>query len=195
MNLIVLPAMIGALIAGYLAIATRDYDNGQDRLYATDSMLRHHELAVEQFTDGRVANPTLGQDIPVVTTPFVDVLAWNSALAIDTTNRLWMLTFIGPGDVPEDRTISDAGIAGIQFELAKQNYSGGTFGRWNDTATLPDNNLPTNGFINSTIGPIEFLEDRAPPIVDLVPVIATILAESCTGISQSNFVCSDLFVR
>lgn len=191
MNLVVLPAMIGALVAGYIAIATRDYNNGQEKIYVTDSMIRHHELAIGQRT--RLTNPTLGQDIPVTSALFQDALAWNSALAIDTQQRLWLLTFIGPNQIVGDTTINDAAIAGIQFELATKNYEGGTFGRWN--LLNPGAGGLSNPFLDSTIGAIEFAVANAPQIADGVPVIATYLSDSCTITSATQFACSGSFVR
>jgi hypothetical protein len=118
----------------YVATLSKDRTDGDDRRMAADSMVRHHEaairLGVSLFAD---ADPddNLTPDDSVSVAPFFDVLDWNSALARDTQNRLWVVTYLGQGAGTTLTTISDPGIAGISYELQRLDFRSGTYGLWN----------------------------------------------------------------
>lgn len=182
MNLLLPPLIATIFVASYVAIATREHNSGQEKIFVADNMIRHHELAVAQSA----TFPNVGPVIPVAMAPFSDILRWDSRLAVDTQNRLWLLTYIGPGQTALPSNIGDAAIAGIQFELVTKNYQGGTYGRWQ----LPPTNTNQPPSLNSTIGSINFNASMAVQAPDQMPMIATLMATSCVFVSGQIYQCS-----
>jgi hypothetical protein len=171
-NLLLPPLIAAAALAAYVATVSRDRDNGDDRRIAADSMVRHHEAAIRMsvilFADADPSdNLTIDDTLPVA--PFMDVLDWNSALARDTQNRLWVVTYLGQGAGSTLTTISGPGVAGISYELNRLGFRSGTYGLWN-AGTLA---------LASTIGPISFSAAQVPPIPPSIPDGAVMVATLC----------------
>jgi hypothetical protein len=127
---------------------------------AADSLLRFHEAAVGLSVASFPNSPNI-DGIPALA-PFVDVLDWDSALAKDTKDRFWVMTYLGGGPGSSPTAISDSGVAGIPLELQRLGFSSGTYGFWN------------SGQLASTIGPISFSDAEAPPVPDGAIMVATL---------------------
>jgi hypothetical protein len=143
---------------------------------AADSLVRHHEAAVGVAVVVAVglsvdSLPVILDNTEVTTllAPFVAVLTWESALAIDTEDRIWVMTYLGDAAGSLPTAISDSGVAGIPFELQRLDFSRGTYGFWK-AGTL----LSTLGTLPSTIGPISFSDTEAPPAPDGAIMVATL---------------------
>ena len=167
MNLLVPPLVAAVALSAYVATLSKDRTDGDDRRMAADSLLRFHEAAVGLSVASFPNSPNI-DGIPALA-PFVDVLDWDSALAKDTKDRFWVMTYLGggPGSLPT--AISDSGVAGIPFELQRLDFSSGTYGFWK-AGTL----LSTLGTLPSTIGPISFSGTEAPPAPDGAIMVATL---------------------
>jgi hypothetical protein len=185
-NLLLPPLVAAVALSVYVATLSKDRTDGDDRRMAADSMVRHHEaairLGVSLFAD---ADPddNLTPDDSVSVAPFFDVLDWNSALARDTQNRLWVVTYLGQGAGTTLTTISDPGIAGISYELQRLDFRSGTYGLWN---------APTLA-LASTIGPISFdtlnVPANNPRIPTTIPDGAIMVATLCESPSTSVLDC------
>jgi hypothetical protein len=159
MNMLLPPLMASVLLAGYVATVSNDRTDGDERRYAADNMVRYHSLAVDQARAG----------LPVVNlnmAPFAKVLDWRSQVAFDNTDTPWVVTYIASAAVPQPSTIGDIAVSSIPYELARTQFSSGTFGIWK------------NNVLASTLGDIPFTEvpagRPAPPVVpNGTPVIAT----------------------
>ena len=160
MNLLVPPLIAAAALSAYVAALSRDRTDGDDRRVAADSLVRHHEAAIDLAVALFPTELDPGVTVPVA--PFVDVLDWNSALATDTQDRLWVVTYLDRGAGSAPTTISDPGIAAITFELQRLGFRSGTFGLWNA------------GTLASTIGPISFATGDVPSIPDGAVMVATL---------------------
>ena len=156
MNLLLPPLMASVLVAGYVATANFDRTDANERRYAADNMVRYHTLAVGQYraTPAPVLNPDM--------TPFARVLDWQSREAIDSTGQTWVITYIPSTQPALPTTISSIAMSSIPHELARMDFSGGTYGIWNGTDLV------------STIGTISFATAPAPAVLDGTPVIATL---------------------
>jgi hypothetical protein len=172
-NLLVPPLVAAVALSVYVATVSKDRTDGDDRRMAADSLLRHHEAAVglivasfPEIVDSFPDSPII-DDIPALA-PFVDVLDWDSALAKDTENRFWVMTYLGDAAGSSPTAISDSGAAGIPLELQRLGFSRGTYGFWN------------SGTLASTIGPISFSVTEAPPAPDGAIMVAT-LCESTSS--------------
>jgi hypothetical protein len=166
-NLLVPPLVAAVALSAYVATMSKDRTDGDDRRMAADSLLRFHEAAVGLSVASYPDSPVI-DDIPALA-PFVDVLDWESALAKDTKDRFWVMTYLGggPGSLPT--AISHSGVAGIPLELQRLDFSSGTYGFWK-AGTL----LSTLGTLPSTIGPISFSGTEAPPAPDGAIMVATL---------------------
>ncbi len=155
MNLLLPPLMASVLVAGYVATASYDRTDGDERRYAADNMVRYHTLAVEQYraTPAPVLNPEIA--------PFAKVLDWQSREAFDNNGQAWVITYIPITQPALPSTISSIAMSSIPHELARKDFSGGTYGIWNSNALV------------STIGTISFPTVLTPPVLDGTPVIAT----------------------
>lgn len=156
MNLLLPPLMAAVLVAGYVATASYDRTDGNERRYAADSMVRYHTLAVGQYRATPV--PVLNPDM----TPFAKVLDWQSREAVDTNGRTWVITYIPVTQSALPSTISSIAMSSIPHELARTDFSGGTYGIW------------TGGNLASTVGTISFPTAPTPAVLDGTPVIATL---------------------
>jgi hypothetical protein len=149
----------------YVATLSNDRTDGDDRRMAADSLVRHHEAAVGLAVGQSVqSNPVILNNNVIATllAPFVDVLRLDSALAIDTQGRIWVMTYPRDAAGSSPTAISDSGVAGIPLELQRLGFSGGTYGFWN------------SGTLASTIGPISFSGTQAPPVPDGAIMVATL---------------------
>jgi len=155
MNLLLPPLMASVLVAGYVATASYARTDGDERRYAADNMVRYHTLAVEQYraTPAPVLNPEIA--------PFAKVLDWQSREAFDNNGQAWVITYIPITQPALPSTISSIAMSSIPHELARKDFSGGTYGIWNSNALV------------STIGTISFPTVLTPPVLDGTPVIAT----------------------
>lgn len=155
MNLLLPPLMASVLVAGYVATASYDRTDGDERRYAADNMVRYHTLAVEQYraTPAPVLNPEIA--------PFAKVLDWQSREAFDNNGQAWVITYIPITQPALPSTISSIAMSSIPHELARKDFSGGTYGIWNSNALV------------STIGTISITTVLTPPVLDGTPVIAT----------------------
>jgi hypothetical protein len=167
MNLLLPPLIAAVALSAYVATISRERAKGDDRRVAADSMVRHHEAAI-RMSVGMFPTALTIADRPAVA-PFIDVLNWNSALAADTQNRLWVVTYLGQGAGTTLTTISDPGIAGISYELQRLGFRSGTYGLWN-AGTLA---------LASTIGPISFSAPNTPRIPTTIPDGAIMVATLC----------------
>jgi hypothetical protein len=147
--------MASVLVAGYVATASYDRTDGDERRYAADNMVRYHTLAVEQYraTPAPVLNPEMA--------PFAKVLDWQSREAFDNNGQAWVITYIPITQPALPSTISSIAMSSIPHELARKDFSGGTYGIWNSNALV------------STIGTISFPTVLTPAVLDGTPVIAT----------------------
>lgn len=159
MNMLLPPMVASVLLAGYVATATNDRMDGDERRFAADNMVRYHTLAVDQARTGLpVENLNMA--------PFAKVLDWRSQVAFDNTNRPWLVTYIASAAVPQPSAIGDIAVSSIPFELARTQFSSGSFGIWRDNV------------LASTLGDIPFTAvpagRPAPPVIaNGTPVIAT----------------------
>jgi hypothetical protein len=160
MNLLLPPLVAAVALSVYVATLSKDRTDGDDRRMAADSLVRFHEAAVGLSVASYPDSPDI-DDIPALA-PFVDVLDWDSALATDTQDRIWVMTYLGNAAGSSPKAISDSGIAGIPLELQRLGFSGGTYGFWN------------SGKLASTIGPISFSGPDAPPAPDGAIMVATL---------------------
>jgi len=160
MNLLLPPLVAAVALSVYVATVSKDRTDGDDRRMAADSLVRHHEAAVGVAVASFPNSPNI-DDIPALA-PFVDVLNWNSAMATDTQDRIWVMTYLGNAAGSSPTAISDSGVAGIPLELQRLGFSGGTYGFWN------------SGKLASTIGPISFSDTEAPPVPDGAIMVATL---------------------
>ena len=182
MNLLVPPLVAAVALSAYVATVSKDRTDGDDRRMAADSLVRHHEAAVGLAVGLSVENNPVILNNNVIDTllaPFVDVLRLDSALAIDTQGRIWVMTYSGNAAGPLPTAISDSGVAGIPLELQRLGFSSGTYGFWKSGT------LPSTGTLASTIGPISFDEPEAdepeaPPVPDGAIMVAT-LCESTSS--------------
>jgi len=156
MNLLLPPLMASVLVAGYVATASYDRTDGDERRYAADNMVRYHTLAVEQYRAAPA--PVLNPEIA----PFAKVLDWQSREAFDNNGQAWVITYIPITQPALPSTISSIAMSSIPHELARKDFSGGTYGIWNGNALV------------STIGTISFPTAPAPAVLDGTPVIATL---------------------
>ena len=176
MNLLVPPLVAAVALSVYVATLSKDRTDGDDRRMAADSLVRHHEAAVGLAVGLSVDSYPYILDKAKITgslAPFVDVLDWDSALAKDTMDRFWVMTYLGGGPVSSPTAISDSGVAGIPFELQRLDFSSGTYGFWKSGT------LPSTGTLASTIGPISFDapeagEPETPPVPDGAIMVATL---------------------
>jgi hypothetical protein len=163
-NLLVPPLIAAAALSAYVAALSKDRAEGDDRRVAADSLVRHHEAAIFQAV---ALFPTeLDPSVTVPVAPFIDVLDWNSALATDTQDRLWVLTYLNQGVGSAPTTISEPGVAGITYELQRLGFRSGTYGLWKA------------GTLASTIGPISFAAGQVPSIPDGAVMVATLCQET-----------------
>ena len=165
MNLLVPPLVAAVALSAYVATLSKDRTDGDDRRMAADSLVRHHEAAVGLAVGLSVeSNPVILDNnvIASLLAPFVDVLRLDSALAIDTEDRIWVMTYPGNAAGSSPTAISDSGVAGIPLELQRLGFSSGTYGFWN------------SGQLASTIGPISFSDAEAPPVPDGAIMVATL---------------------
>ena len=142
---------------------------------AAESLVRFHEAAVVVAVDLSVDSfPVIldNTEITPLLAPFVAVLTWESALAIDTEDRIWVMTYLGDAAGSLPTAISDSGVAGIPLELQRLGFSRGTYGFWNSGED--------SGQLASTIGPISFSGTEAPPAPDGAIMVAT-LCESTSS--------------
>ena len=169
MNLLLPPLVAAVALSVYVATLSNDRTDGDDRRMAADSLVRHHEaavgLAVGQSVQG---NPVILDNNVIATllAPFVDVLRLDSALAIDTQGRIWVMTYLGDAAGSSLTAISDSGVAGIPLELQRLGYSSGTYGFWRSGED--------SGQLASTIGPIAFSGTATPPVPDGAIMVATL---------------------
>jgi len=156
MNLLLPPLMASVMVTAYVATASYDQTDGGERRYAADNMVRYHTLAVEQYraTPAPILNPEMA--------PFARVLDWQSREAFDTAGRTWVITYIPSNQTGQSSTITGVAMSAIPYELARKDFSGGTYGIWNGNALV------------STIGTISFPTAPAPAVLDGTPVIATL---------------------
>lgn len=159
MNLLLPPLMASVLVAGYVATASYDRTDGDERRYAADNMVRYHTLAVEQYraTPVAVLNPEMA--------PFAKVLDWQSREAFDDSGQAWVITYIPITQPALPSTISSIAMSSIPHELARKDFSGGTYGIWDDSTSTPT--------LASTIGTISITTVLTPAVLDGTPVIAT----------------------
>ncbi|MCA3452356.1 MAG: hypothetical protein LW715_08400 [Rhodobacter sp.] len=159
MNLLLPPLMASVLVAGYVATASYDRTDGDERRYAADNMVRYHTLAVEQYraTPVAVLNPEMA--------PFAKVLDWQSREAFDNNGQAWVITYIPITQPALPSTISSIAMSSIPHELARKDFSGGTYGIWDDSTPTPT--------LASTIGTISITTVLTPAVLDGTPVIAT----------------------
>jgi len=160
MNMLLPPLVASVLLAGYVATVSNDQTDGDERRYAADNMVRYHSLAVDR---ARAGLPVVNLDMA----PFAKVLDWRSQVAFDNTNRPWLVTYIASAAVPQPSAIGGIAVSSIPYELARTQFSNGTFGIWKDNV------------LASTLGNIPFTEVPAgrpePPVVpNGTPVIATL---------------------
>jgi hypothetical protein len=173
MNLLLPPLVAAVALSVYVATLSKDRTDGDDRRMAADSLVRHHEAAVGVAVGQSLGSFPVSLDKAKITAslaPFVDVLTWDSALAKDTEDRFWVMTY-SAGSSPT--AISDSGVAGIPLELQRLGFSGGTYGFWN------------SGKLASTIGPISF----SGTIASWVPDGAIMVATLCESPSESVLDC------
>jgi hypothetical protein len=164
-NLLIPPLVAAVALSAYVATVSKDRTDGDDRRMAADSLLRHHEAAVGLAVGLSVENNPVILNNNVIDTllaPFLDVLRLDSALAIDTQGRIWVMTYSGNAAGRLPTAISDSGVAGIPLELQRLGFSSGTYGFWN------------SGTLASTIGPISFSGREAPPVPDGAIMVATL---------------------
>ena len=192
MNLLVPPLVAAVALSVYVATVSKDRTDGDDRRMAADSLLRHHEAAVglivasfPEIVDSFPDSPIIDA-IPALA-PFVDVLDWDSALAKDTKDRFWVMTYPGDAAGSSPTAISDSGVAGIPLELQRLGFSSGTYGFWKSGT------LPSTGTLASTIGPISFDEPgadepEAPPVPDGAIMVATL----CEATSSTVLDCGPI---
>ena len=163
MNLLVPPLMASVLLAGYVATVSFDRTDGDERRYAADSMVRYHTQAIEVYDP---LNPVASlQNVSIA--PFAAVLNWQSQEAFDNNNRRWVITYMASDRASQPTTIGDVAVSSITYELARTDFSGGTYGIWNGNV------------LTSTLGNIPFTSvprgRPAPPVVpNGTPVIATL---------------------
>ena len=157
MNMLLPPLVASTLLAGYLTTITDDRTDGDERRYVADNMVRYHTLAVEEY------NVTLATVPEPVMAPFAEVLDWKSQRAVDSTGRIWIITYAGDGAYTRTSSIGQAAVTSIPFELARTHYSGGTYGVWKDNA------------LESSLGIISFATSLPRPVPDGTPVIATLV--------------------
>jgi hypothetical protein len=172
--------MVAAVaLSVYVATLSKDRTDGDDRRMAAESLVRFHEAAVGLIVASFPDSPII-DDIPALA-PFVDVPDWESALAKDTMDRFWVMTYLGGGPVSSPTAISDSGVAGIPFELQRLDFSSGTYGFWKSGT------LPSTGTLASTIGPISFDapeagEPETPPVPDGAIMVATLCESPSTTV-------------
>jgi hypothetical protein len=160
MNMLWPPLVASVVLAAYVAIASFDRVDGDERRYAADNMVRYHSAAIELSKAGAtVLNPDIA--------PFVSVLNWKSQEVFDNTDRRWVITYMASDPASQSTMISEVAVASIPYELARTNFSGGTYGMWNDN------------ILESTIGEVLFTSvpsgrPTVPLIPDGTPVIATL---------------------
>ncbi len=159
MNVLLPPLMASVLLAGYVATVSFDRTDGDERRYAADSMVRYHTLAVEEYraTLAPVLNPNMA--------PFKKVLNWQSREVEDSTKQKWVITYIPNTQPGLPSTISSIAMSSIAQELARRDFSGGTYGIWDDSKKTPT--------LASTIGTISITTELAPAVLDGTLVIAT----------------------
>jgi len=174
-NLLLPPLVAAVALSVYVATLSKDRTDGDDRRMAADSLLRFHEAAVGVIVASFPDSPDI-DNIPALA-PFVDVLDWDSALAKDTKDRFWVMTYLGDAAGSSSSVISDSGVAGIPFELQRLDFSSGTYGFWK-AGTL----LSTLGTLPSTIGPISFSGTEAPPAPDGAIMVATLCESPSTSV-------------
>jgi hypothetical protein len=167
MNLLLPPLIAAVALGAYVATLSNERSDGDDRRVAADSMVRYHEAAI-RMSVGMFPTPLTINDQPAVA-PFIDLLGLDSALARDTQNRLWVVTFLRAGVGTTPTIISDHGIAGIREQLQRLGFRSGTYGLWNAGTTV----------LASTIGPIAFSGANAPPIPQTIPDGAVMVATLC----------------
>ena len=159
MNLLLPPLMASVLVAGYVATVSFDRTDGDERRYAADSMVRYHTLAVEQYraTPAPVLNPNMA--------PFAKVLDWQSREVEDSDKQKWIITYIPSTQPTLPSTISGIAMSSIPQELARRDFSGGTYGIWDDSTATPT--------LATTIGTISITTVLTPAVLDGTLVIAT----------------------
>jgi hypothetical protein len=157
MNMLLPPLVASTLLAGYVATITDDHLDGEERRYATDNMVRYHTLAVEEY------NTTLATVPEPVMAPFAEVLDWRSQRVVDSTGRIWIITYAGDGPATRTSSIGETAVTSIPYELARKRYSGGTYGVWKDNA------------LETPMGIISFANPLPQPVPDGAPVIATLV--------------------
>ncbi len=156
MNLLLPPLMASVLVVGYVATASYDRTDGDERRYAADSMVRYHNLAVEEYraTNAQVLNPEMA--------PFAKVLDWQSREVEDGNGQTWVITYVPSTQISQSSAIGGIAISAIPSELARKEFSGGTYGIWKNNALV------------STVGTISFPTAPSPAVLDGTPVIATL---------------------
>jgi hypothetical protein len=156
MNLLYPPLIASVMVVGYVATATFDRTDGGERRYAADNMVRYHSLAVEQYKTlpTTVLNPNIA--------PFAKVLDWQSREAVDTAGRKWVITYIPDTAPTQPSTIGSIGMSSIHMELARKDFSGGTYGIWKANK------------LAASLGDISFTAAPTPPVLEGTPVIATL---------------------
>jgi hypothetical protein len=157
MNMLLPPLVASSLLAGYLATITYSRTDGDERRYAADNMVRYHTLAVEEYS------ATLAPVPEPVMAPFAEMLDWNSQRVVDSEGKIWIITYPGDGAVTQTSSIGAAAISSILYELARINYSGGTYG------ILKDNALA------SPLGSILLATPLLVAVPDGTPAIATLI--------------------
>ena len=166
MNLLVPPLVAAVALSAYVATLSKDRTDGDDRHMAADSLVRFHEAAVGLIVASYPDSPDI-DDIPALA-PFVDVLSWESVLAEDTEDRIWVMTYPGNAAGFSPTAISDSGVAGIPLELQRLDFSSGTYGFWKSGT------LPSTGTLASTIGPISFSSTLVSSVPDGAIMVATL---------------------
>jgi hypothetical protein len=159
----------------YVATLSKDRTDGDDRRMAADSLVRFHEAAVGLSVASFPDSPD-NTEITASLAPFVDVLNLDSAVAKDTDDRIWVMTYLGgaPGSLPT--AISDSGVAGIPLELQRLGFSSGTYGFWKSGTS------PSTGTLASTIGPISFSGTPVSSVPDGAIMVATLCESPSTTV-------------